>query len=137
MHASKQKKLIIFPELSLKQGHIYHFYYDVQLRGTGRDRQRDTARVHACVYNINLKSTNLEWNFHNNNRVNKVNKLLKCEAKKYMNRKQHNILKTQHPQRSLYIKTLKFLNCYSYTLFPLFMKINLQIHAQNMDNTSA
>jgi hypothetical protein len=127
-------KLISFPELSLKQGHIYCSYYDV-LVGTASKiwHDRAHARMCVCVYicmcvgrcvcvcvcapmrtrtrtclrecNINLESTNLEWNFHNN-RVNKVNKLLKYDAKNCVKRKQHNILKTQYLQRSLYITTL-------------------------------
>jgi hypothetical protein len=115
-------KEMIFPELSLKQGHIYPSYYDV-LVGTVREilHERTHARICVCVCvcvgvcaractclrecNINLESANLERNFHDNI-VNKVNKLLKYNAKKCVKRKQHNILKTQHLQRSLYITTL-------------------------------
>jgi hypothetical protein len=119
-------KLISSPELSLKQGHIYHSYYDV-LVGTAKEilhkrvHERARARVCVCVCvcgrthartrtclrecNINTESANLEWNFHDN-RVNKVNRLLKYNAKKCVKKKEHNILKTQHLQRSLYITTL-------------------------------
>jgi hypothetical protein len=87
---SKQMKLIIFPELSLRQT-----YLPLLLWRSGWDSQRDTAWTSTCICvcvgvcacactclhecNINLQSTNLEWNIHDN-RVNKVNKWLKYEA---------------------------------------------------------
>jgi len=71
-----------------------------------------------CECNINLEPENLEWNFHDN-RVNKVNKLLKYKAKKCVKRKQHNILKTQHLQRSLYITTLTIFQLLQLHPFPI------------------
>jgi hypothetical protein len=135
-------------------------YLPLLLWCSGWDSQRDIARTSACTHmcvfvymcvcvcertclwgcNINLESANLEWNFHDN-RVNKVNKLLKYNAKKCVKRKQHNILKTQHLQRSLYITTLTIFYLLQLHPFPIIQETKtfrymLRITTVSVQNTT-